>query len=38
MGQRVDVPTRENALLDLFISNNIDLFADVEIRDKLGTN
>ena len=38
MFQMVDAPTRNNALLDLLITNNTDLITDVEIRGNLGNS
>lgn len=38
MCKLVYAPTRKNALLDLLITNNTDLTADMEIRDNLGNS
>ena len=38
IGQMVDAPTRNNALLDLLITNNTGLITDVEIRGNLGNS
>lgn len=36
MGQLVNAPTRDNALLYLLITNHTDMIADVEIQCNLG--
>lgn len=38
MEQMVKTPTRKNALLDLFISNNTEVITDVQVREKLGNS